>query len=136
MLTPDEIESVITEASARGPVFRDVMRWAIERALEPAIEGTHTGCLNCGVRPSFFHPEARIAVGFGCAQLLRDGAVVFDEGSREFEECMTGAEAEALAAQDPDHDWRIVIFGPLSGRTYQRHEAGKWVLIEQNEGFA
>lgn len=49
---------------------------------------------------------------------------------------MTGAQAEELAAADPDHDWRIMIYGPLSGRTYQRHAPGSWVMVEQNEGFA
>ena len=49
---------------------------------------------------------------------------------------MTGSKAEELAAADPDHDWRIVLYGPLSGRTYQRHATGEWVLIEQSMGFA
>ena len=49
---------------------------------------------------------------------------------------MAFADAEALAAQDPDHDWRIVLHGPLSGRTYQRHGPGQWMLVEKNEGFA
>lgn len=46
------------------------------------------------------------------------------------------AEAEKLAATDPDHDWRIVLFGPLHGEVYQRHGPGQWMLVEKNEGFA
>jgi hypothetical protein len=46
------------------------------------------------------------------------------------------AEAEKAALADPDHDWRIVLFGPLHGEVYQRHEAGAWMLVEKNEGFA
>lgn len=37
---------------------------------------------------------------------------------------------------DRGRDWRIVLEGPLSGRTYQRHGAEQWALVEQNMGFA
>ena len=45
-----------------------------------------------------------------------------------------GLENEAL--KDPDHDWRVVLDGPLRGRTFQRHDVGKWVLVSENDGFA
>lgn len=104
----------------------------------PAIEGELGGCLCCGGRSNEFGPEHIIAVGFGEAGLYKDGTAVYREPREPTPEndYMTGKEAEAFAAEDPDHDWQIVLYGPLSGRTYQRHEAGKWVLIEQNEGFA
>ena len=104
----------------------------------PAIEGKHGGCLNCGPRPSYFPADGIIAVGFGYAGVLRDGNSVYDEprDAKSDDEYMTGAQAEALAAADPDHDWRIVLEGPLSGRTYQRHGPNEWALIEQNMGFA
>lgn len=103
----------------------------------PAIEGKFGGCLNCGVRPSFFPADGEIGVGFGYAALQKNSAVVWSEDEVwESGKYMTGAEAEALAAQDPDHDWRIVLEGPLSGRTYQRHAPGEWALVEQNPGFA
>lgn len=126
----------------------------------PAIEGTFGGCLCCGPRPSLFPADGVIAVGFGYAALHRDGEVFWDEMSAEEgkqqccdgfvpigEKCsrcgcvaewdfMTGAQAEAIAAADPDHDWQIVLHGPLSGRTYQRHCVNEWVLVEQDLGFA
>lgn len=103
----------------------------------PAIEGKHGGGLNCGPRPSYFPADGIIAVGFGYAGLTRDGHEVWGEtGATEEAECMTGAKAEELAAADPDHDWRIVLEGPLSGRTYQRHGSEQWALVEQNMGFA
>jgi hypothetical protein len=103
----------------------------------PAIEGKHGGCLTCGPRPSYFPADGIIAVGFGYAGLTRDGHEVWSEtGATEDDEYMTGAGAEELAAADPDHDWRIVLEGPLSGRTYQRHDAGQWALVKQNTGFA
>lgn len=108
---------------------------------EPAIEGELGGCLNCGVRPSIFPPDGLIAVGFGYAGLHKDHKVVYAEAQSaeaddDREDYMTGAEAEALAAADPDHDWRIVLESPLSGREYQRHGENQWVLISQNQGFA
>ena len=103
----------------------------------PAIEGGRHPCLCCGVIASKFGPNNVIAAGFGSAYLSCNGADVYNEQEVESEKYMTGAEAEALAAKhDPDNDWRITIFGPLSGRTYQRHAPGEWVLIKQNPGFA
>lgn len=105
---------------------------------EPAIIGKHGGCLSCGPRPSFFPMADVIAVGFGYAALHRNGVPVYEEphNPKNNNEYMTGAEAEKKAAADPDNDWRIVFDGPMSGRTYQRHGAGEWALIEQNKGFA
>lgn len=45
------------------------------------------------------------------------------------------AQAERVAKRDPDHDWRIVLYGPLHGEVYQRQD-GEWLLVEKNEGFA
>jgi len=103
----------------------------------PPIAAHYCGCFNCGPRPAHFPADAVIAVGFGYAALHKDGAPVWSELNDVTEdELMTGADAEALAAQDPDHDWRIVLHGPLSGRTYQRHGPGQWMLVERNDGFA
>lgn len=79
-----------------------------------------------------------IAVGFGSADVTRDGELVLD-GERivnEGEGWPTFADAEALAVIDPDHDWRVTLFGPLHGEVYQRHGPEEWVLVESNRGFA
>ncbi len=104
----------------------------------PAIEGKHGGCLNCGPRPSTFPPHGQIAVGFGYAGLHRDGEPVYTEPTEPENDdaYMTGAQAEAMAAADPDHDWRIVLHAPLSSRTYQRHGPDERALVEQDMGFA
>ena len=104
---------------------------------QPAVAPKGHGCLNCGTPPPMFPMDRRIAVGFGCAALFRDGVQVWtEEPDTKWEDCLTGQQAEDMAAADPDHDWQIMIHGPLSGRTYQRHEPGQWVMIESNEGFA
>ncbi len=103
----------------------------------PAIEGGQPApCLCCGPRLSQLCEESRIAVGFGYAALTKNGEVIWQENTHEWEDCLTVAQAEALAAADPDNDWRIVLHGPLRGQTYQRHGAMQWMLVEKNEGFA
>ena len=103
----------------------------------PPIEAHYGGCLTCGPCPAQFPPDGMIAVGLDYVALHKDGKPVWSElNGVTNDEVMTGADAEALAAQDPDHDWRIVLPGPLSGRTYQRHGPGQWMLVEKNEGFA
>lgn len=103
---------------------------------QPAIKGKHGGCLNCGPRPDVFLPDMLVSVGFGYAGLKRDNQDVWVEDVNNEQDFMTGERAETLAAADPDHDWRIVLQGPLSNRTYQRHGPNEWVLIEQGRGFA
>jgi hypothetical protein len=106
-------------------------------------------CLNCeaaGAMPITFPPDGLIAVGFGFAACTKDGMPVLEEPQLRYDgdgepideelEYPTGADAENLAAADPDHDWRIQLEGPMSGRTYQRQGEGNWVLVEQNGGFA
>lgn len=102
----------------------------------PPIETPSMACLACGAPHTVFPTDARIAIGFGSATLEKDGAVMFSEDGREWDDCMSGEQAEEMAAADPDHDWRISLYGPLSGRVYQRHDAGEWVLVEQSRGFA
>lgn len=78
-----------------------------------------------------------VAVGFGCCSVTRDGEMVWEEqcalDDQEFHDL---AHFEAIAAADPEHDWRVDMQAPLRGRTYQRHDVGRWVLIDSNEGFA
>jgi hypothetical protein len=42
---------------------------------------------------------------------------------------------EEIAKKVPDHDWRHHLDLPLRSAVYQRHDDGKWVLIERGEGF-
>jgi hypothetical protein len=93
-------------------------------------------CSCCTQREATLSAESRIAVGFGVAVLTKDGKTVWRERGHDWRECMTVAEAEALAAAQPQRDWRIVLYGPLHGEIYQRRGDMNWVLIEQNQGFA
>lgn len=86
---------------------------------------------------NLFSMDGVIAVGFGYAGVTRDGEQVYQEPQMDNgEEPMTGAQAEALAAENPHHDWQITLVAPFYERTYQRQGIRKWVLIEQGPGFA
>lgn len=104
----------------------------------PAIKGGHGGCLHCGYQHEVLPMESVIAVGFGSASLTKGDECVYDEQEvpKDSDDYMTVAQAEALAVADPDHDWRIHLFAPLSERHYQRQGDKHWVLYEKGEGFA
>lgn len=96
-------------------------------------------CLHCeaaGVIKIHFPDDGVIAVGFGSAFLTKNGKLIYEEPQRDDEEYMTGAQALALAKQEPTADWIIGLEGPLSGRTYQFQGDAGFVLVDQNEGFA
>ena len=61
---------------------------------------------------------------------------MWEERGHEWKDCLSGAQAEKLAATDPDHDWRISLQGAMSGREYQRQGPERWVLVHQDQGFA
>lgn len=98
----------------------------------------HVGCLNCSTAQYTADMSKIITVGFGSAVCTKDGELVFD-GERYADEhgtYLTFEDAEHEASKDPDHDWRVIMDGPLHGETYQRHGHRKWVCVESNEGFA
>lgn len=106
------------------------MSWIKQKPVEQAA----TCCLNCGPKPIRAEMSQWIAVGFGSADLLRDGEVVVDgENSAE---PFTFEDAERLAAADPDHDWQVDLNGPMSSAVYQRHGEREWMLIKTGMGFA
>lgn len=88
--------------------------------------------------PEEFPRDGLICVGFGRAVVERDGEVVADGETDEWAESLTGAEAERMAAADPDHVWEIHLRAPLLERRYRREgrEIGRWVLTEKGPGFA
>lgn len=114
------------------------MAWEKQKPYEGKV---HHGCLNCGGTHDVAPMDMLIAVGFGSAVATKDGKVVYDEadvmrGSGNMDDLATLQQIEDMAVADPDHDWRVELHGPLRGREYQRHDAGHWVLIGSNQGFA
>lgn len=104
---------------------------------EIPIEGGYGGCGHCGYQYSIAPEEMLIAVGFGVAQVTKNGEVIYDENSIENEnDLWTLKEAEQEAIKDEDNDWRIHLVAPLSERHYQRQGKNNWVLYEKGQGFA
>lgn len=108
------------------------------KRLDPILASPAQPCLCCPPKPMVFPMDGVIAVGFGSAFVSRDGEIVLDgEMSRkEGGDPVTGADAERVAALDPDHDWRIVLDGPMGGQVYQRHGEEQWVYVKRLPGFA
>jgi hypothetical protein len=102
---------------------------------KPPYEGpVHQGCLNCPPVHTTAPMDMIIAVGFGVAAIIKDEEIIYMEG--RIDDCFrTLAEFEEMAKEDPDHDWRALLDGPMRYRLYQRHGEGEWVLIESGPGF-
>lgn len=109
------------------------MSWVKEEPLTEKEAGFRSGCLNCGPQPIELPLDSMLAVGFGAVSVTKNGkgAKAYDAGEGE----KTVQDIEDIASQDPDHDWRIAFFGPLSETEYQR-QGGKWILIKKGQGFA
>lgn len=103
----------------------------------PAIKPKRFGCLCCGSNVETHLPmDTVLYMGFGGWTITKDGEVFFmDDSDKEWEEYKTLEWIEKKAKRDPKHDWRAECFTPLHGETYQR-QRGKWVLVEENAGFA
>lgn len=95
----------------------------------------HQGCLSCPPVLRVAPMSMPIAVGFGCAMVTKDNEIIFMENSED-ETIHILEEYEAMAKEDPDHDWQVTLLAPLRGRVYQRHGDQEWVLISSDEGFA
>lgn len=102
------------------------------------IEGGLNPCLNCPPIPSVAQMDKLIAIGFGTAEVRRNGKMVIDgeKEAQEHDRWVTFEDAEQAAEKYPSHDWTVVLHGPLHGETYQRQGPRNWVLVERNEGFA
>lgn len=100
----------------------------------PAIQGRAYCSHGCGSRDEHAPMDAVVHPGFGGVSFTRDGH--HGGSDLEYDASATFADYEAVAAADPDHDWRIRIDGPLADYTYQRHGEAMWALVEQGQGFA
>lgn len=101
------------------------------------IENTCISCLCCGSSAQHLSLDTVLYQGFGGWQITKNGELFFmsDGNEKDWDEFKTLAFIEEQAKNEPDADWRAICDTPLHGETYQRQD-GKWVLVEQNEGFA
>ena len=104
----------------------------------------HIGCACCSTACQIAHMDMLIAVGFGSANVTKDGECIFDEQTEMYAAEREGREAriwevqdaENAALKDPDHDWQIMKVGPMHSETFQRQDIGRWVCVYSDQGFA
>lgn len=104
----------------------------------PKLPARSNPCVCCPTIPDHAPLDKLIVVGFGDARVTRDGETLLDGEAyaQRTGNFMTFRDAERIASVVPDHDWRVVLNGPLHGETYQRHGPDDWWLVETNNGFA
>lgn len=107
------------------------MKWK----LETPIKGGNGGCYCCYIDDTL-DMKIGIAVGCGYAALTKNSEEIFVDSEGLDDKTLTVEEAELLAKEDPDNDWRIHLVAPLSERHYQRQGDKLWVLYKKGEGFA
>ncbi|MCG6875021.1 MAG: hypothetical protein LJE97_08010 [Betaproteobacteria bacterium] len=81
-------------------------------------------------------PDALVAVGIGYAAVTRDGAPMYEAECGDLEHAMSVRDAEAMAAAEPEHDWRIHLVGPLDDRHYRRGTDGRWKIYRRGYGLS
>lgn len=88
--------------------------------------------------PQIASMDMVISVGFGEAYVTKDGEEIYNEMNVPVtsEDFWTFKDAEEYARKDPNHRYRVVMYAPLHGETYERNDKGEWVLVSTNEGFA
>ena len=89
-------------------------------------------CDNCPPRAEKFSLNSPLSIGFGSIEISKDNEIIWSGD----DDNVTLRRFERMARQDPNHDFRLSINGPLYGCVYQRHGDGEWILIERSEGFA
>ncbi len=102
----------------------------------PIVEGRSSACACCGFKPTQACMGMMIAVGFGDANVTKNGEVVYSESRTDEGEYWLVEDAENAAMLDPDNDWRIRLRGPLSDWEYQRQGPKEWLLVHRGNGFA
>ena len=99
------------------------------------IRPTRMFCLCCDGTQSHLDLDTVLYNGFGGYYVTKNGETFYSGHDLDWEEYKKLSDIEAEAKLDPDQDWQVILFSPLRGATYQR-QGEKWVLVEENEGFA
>lgn len=108
----------------------------VQANWQPPLERMNVGCLCCGSLQLHLAFDTVLYMGFGGWSVTKNGEMFYwADSDTEWGDFKTLKDIESDAIKEPDADWRAVCDTPLHGETYQRQN-DKWVLIEQNLGFA
>lgn len=93
-------------------------------------------CLDCPPTEQLLALDTVLYNGFGGYKVTRDGETFYQGGSDEKWEKykkLAYIEKQAILLGGK---WKIILYTPLRGATWERKGKKKWVLIETNRGFA
>lgn len=97
----------------------------------PPIKGNKIGLVT-----DTFCLDSRIGA-IGSALLTKNSLVIWEQlPTYEYDDCILGHDAEKIAKQDPENDWRIYINAPMWDAMWQRQGDDNWVLIQKGRGYA
>lgn len=99
------------------------------------IKSKQSSCTCCNSFEQHLDFDTQLYSGFGGWTITKNGELYYYAKNSDWDSSKTLAEIELEASKEPNNDWQAVLFAPLRGATYQRQN-DKWVLVEQNEGFA
>lgn len=99
------------------------------------IESKQSSCLCCNSIEQHLDFETELYNGFGGWQITKNGELYYQAENGDWDNSKTLAEIEIEVSKEPNNDWQAVLFTPLRCATFQRQNE-KWVLVEQNDGFA
>ena len=94
----------------------------------------HIGCLNCSTVHRKAPLNMDVTVGFGFAQVTKDGKEVWSSSSMD--EVVRLRRFEMRARKEPDADWRLVRVTALHDEEYQRQGRNNWVIVKSGLGIA
>ncbi len=77
-----------------------------------------------------------IGVAVGHASITRDGVTVYEQDVDAANDLPTAADAERMAREQPQRDWRIHLVSLLEERHYRREGDGRWVLYRRGYGLS
>lgn len=108
----------------------------MEYEVKQPLKSVKHHCLCCDSAELHLDMDTVLYQGFGGWMVTKNGELFYmGDASGEWESFKKLSDIEKEAALDPDNDWQVICDTPLHGETYQR-QGDKWVLVEQNEGFA
>ena len=113
------------------------------KKLKPFQGKPFRGCSCCPPIKKIANLDMIIAVGFGIAQVKKNGKVIYSEpldweiekGVKTEKDFKTLREIEIEAQKDPNNDYRLILEAPLRSSYYQRQGKNKWVLYKSGMGF-
>jgi hypothetical protein len=115
-------------------VQTDVSSSSNYEILKP-IQSKQTSCPCCASIEQHLDFETKLYNGFGGWMITKNGECYYQAENGDWENSKTLREIELEAKLNPNNNWMAILFTPLRGAEYQRQN-DKWVLVEQNEGFA